>query len=112
MSKAEAKFLGFVRVEKLVQLMVRVHGDSMWPTLKDGQIVNANSDFEPIVGDIAVVKHPLKKAILIKRIKQISFDEIFIEGDNPDPLGSEDSHNFGPVSTSSIIAIIRHEYPL
>ncbi|MDP6324232.1 MAG: S24 family peptidase [Candidatus Thalassarchaeaceae archaeon] len=106
MSRAVARFLGFERVEQLTLLQVRVRGDSMWPTLKDGQFVNAIRDAEPLVGDIAVVKHPMKETILIKRIKRIEHDEMFIEGDNPDPLGSEDSHNFGPVSTSSIIAII------
>ena len=28
----------------------------------------------------------------------------FVEGDNPDPLASEDSHNFGPVSEDAIFA--------
>jgi phage repressor protein C with HTH and peptisase S24 domain len=79
----------------------------MWPTLKDGQFVNAIRNATPVIGDIVVVKHPLKSATIIKRVTKIDCDEMFIEGDNPDPLGSEDSHNFGLISTSSIIAIIR-----
>ena len=44
---------------------------------------------------------------VIKRVKRILGDGIFIEGDNPDPIGSEDSHNFGLIQNSAIIAIIR-----
>ena len=88
-------------------IQVRVHGDSMWPTLKDGQIVDAIQQSDARLGDIVVVKHPLKNATVIKRLTRLDGDEMFIEGDNPDPLGSEDSHNFGTVSMSSIIAIIR-----
>ena len=79
----------------------------MWPTLKDGQIVDAIQQTNAKLGDIVVVKHPLKNATVIKRISRLDGDEIFLEGDNPDPLGSEDSHNFGTVPLSSIIAIIR-----
>tara|TARA_B110000438_G_scaffold303096_1_gene363128 strand:+ start:1354 stop:1638 length:285 start_codon:yes stop_codon:yes gene_type:complete len=92
---------------KLNHVQVRVHGDSMWPTLKAGQYVNAIRDITPVIGDIVIVKHPLKNATIIKRIKRFDSAGMFIEGDNPDPLGSEDSHNFGLVPTASIIAIIR-----
>ena len=79
----------------------------MWPTLKDGQIIDAIERSDARLGDIVVAKHPLKNATVIKRITRVDGDEMFIEGDNPDPLGSEDSHNFGTVPMSSIIAIIR-----
>jgi hypothetical protein len=43
----------------------------------------------------------------VKRIKKMLMDEqIFLQGDNPDPLASEDSHNFGPVSINLVIGII------
>ena len=79
----------------------------MWPTLRDGQLVDATQRLDARLGDIVVVKHPLKKTTVIKRITKLDGDQMFIEGDNPDPLGSEDSHNFGTVPLSSIIAIIR-----
>ena len=94
-------------MRKLNHVQVRVHGDSMWPTLKAGQYVNAILDITPIAGDIVIVKHPLKNTTIIKRIKRLECDGMFIEGDNPDPLESEDSHNFGLVPTASIIAVIR-----
>ena len=101
------KFLGFVRVETLTRIQVRVHGDSMWPTLRDGDRIEAVQGPSPVVGDIVVVRHPMKHITVIKRVKRIVGDSLFIEGDNPDPIGSEDSHNFGPVPHSSIIAVIQ-----
>ena len=31
---------------------------------------------------------------------------LFLVGDNPDPTASEDSHNFGEVDVSSVIAVL------
>ena len=90
-----------------LKIQVRVHGDSMWPTLHDGEMVDAIQGYAPVVGDIVVAQHPFKKMNIIKRVKRIETDGIFIEGDNPDPIGSEDSHNFGLIKNSAIIAIIR-----
>ena len=101
------KYRGFVRVEPLNRIQVRIHGDSMWPTLKDGDSVEAIQGPIPVVGDIVIAHHPMKKMTVIKRVKRIQHDGLFLEGDNPDPIGSDDSHNFGLVPTSSIIAIIQ-----
>ena len=79
----------------------------MWPTLKDGDSVEAIQGSTPVVGDIVIAHHPMKKMTVIKRVKNIQPDGLFLEGDNPDPIGSEDSHNFGLVLPSSIIAIIQ-----
>ena len=79
----------------------------MWPTLRDGDCVEAVEGPTPVAGDIVVARHPMKQMTVIKRVKRILQDGLFIEGDNPDPIGSEDSHNFGPIPHSSIIAVIR-----
>ena len=104
MLKVAAKSLGFVRADD-VQIQVQIHGDSMWPTLRDGDVVEAIQGLSPVVGDIVVAKHPFKKMNVIKRVKRILGDGIFIEGDNPDPIGSEDSHNFGLIQNLSLIHI-------
>jgi len=89
-------------------LNVTILGDSMYPTLTDGQTVSAEilNEFDDVrVGDIVVLLHPFKpETHIVKRIK--SFDGLlyFVEGDQPDPLGSEDSHNFGPVGRDLILA--------
>ena len=80
----------------------------MWPTLSDGETVQ----FEKInpdnldIGQIVLTTHPLKsKIMIIKRIKSLNQGKVFLIGDNPDPNASEDSHNFGPVKQSEILAI-------
>ena len=107
MSRGAAKYLGFVRVEPLATIEVRIHGDSMWPTFCDGDSIQAVSGKLPELGDIVVAKHPWKTIHIVKRVKKILSDGYFLEGDNPDPTGSEDSHNFGPIPSASIIGIIR-----
>ena len=79
----------------------------MWPTLRDGDFVEAVQGPKPVVGDIVVARPPMKHMTVIKRLKRILQEGLFIEGDNPDPIGSEDSHNFGPIPHSSIIAVIQ-----
>ncbi len=91
---------------------VIIRGDSMWPTYCDGDKLTASevSNKDLAAGDVIVSKHPLKsKVIIVKRIKQILEDEkLFVQGDNPDPLASEDSHNFGPVNVNLVIGIINN----
>ena len=94
-------------------LNVTILGDSMYPTLTDGQVVDAEilAEFDDVrIGDIVVLLHPFKSEThIVKRIK--SFDGLmyFVEGDQPDPLGSEDSHNFGPVGRDLILARVNVE---
>ena len=85
---------------------VRIQGDSMWPTFSNDDLL----EFTPVnqaeltEGDVVLALHPLKpKVLLVKRIHRIETDgRLFLTGDNPDPLASEDSHNFGPVSPDSV----------
>ena len=90
-------------------LNVVVTGDSMWPSIRDGdrlQFVEIDST-ALVVGDIILFKHPIKSNIdCIKRIKLINEGKLFVEGDKPDPLASEDSHNFGWIKTSSVDAVL------
>ena len=89
-------------------LKIKIKGDSMWPSLNDGDEVECLRFFdqEISVKDLIVFKHPFKSSVTcLKRVKSISSKGIFVEGDNPDPLASEDSHNFGLVKIDSIIAL-------
>ena len=85
---------------------VRIQGDSMWPTFSNDELVVfttvENGNFSK--GDVVLASHPLKPSVLVvKRILRIETDgRFFLVGDNPDPLASEDSHNFGPVSPEAI----------
>ena len=90
-------------------LNVVVNGDSMWPTLKQG----STAKFERIdsnlvaVGQIVLLDHPFRPNLrIIKRVQSIGDSRLFLVGDNPDPTASEDSHNFGEVDVSSVIAFL------
>ena len=90
-------------------LNVVVNGDSMWPTLKQG----STAKFERIdstsvaVGQVVMLDHPFRHNLrIIKRIQSMEDGRLFLVGDNPDPTASEDSHNFGEVDISSVIAVL------
>jgi signal peptidase I len=93
-------------------LPVKISGDSMWPNFIDGQIVNFHKyNGESIdVGDVIVFPNPFNTQILlVKRVVNINENMCVVEGDNPDPTASTDSHNFGPIDISSIVAF-RHNH--
>ena len=83
-------------------LDVRIQGDSMWPTFRDGEVVSFTQEhLGPLEGgEVVLISHPFKPDIrMVKRVLRVEANgDLFLVGDNPDPLASEDSHNFGPVS--------------
>jgi len=92
------------------KLKVVLSGDSMWPNYSDGDVIEFTSigEDELEIGDLVVCFHPLKDdVVLIKRITSINDEQYFVEGDNPDPTASEDSHNFGLIKRSAIIGYHR-----
>ena len=96
------------------KIRVIICGDSMWPTLRAGDEVeftelSSQDDVELHIGDLVVAIHPLKPGVqVVKRIAGFGDGaRLILVGDNPDPLASEDSHNFGPVARESIIAYRR-----
>jgi len=86
--------------------LFRVEGDSMFPSLKNGDFVLINPAFEPQIGDIVLADHPFKKSVkIIKRIKEINAeDRFFLIGDNPKE--STDSRSFGTISRKDILGKI------
>lgn len=80
-----------------------VEGDSMAPTIVNGDsvLVNPHSPIE--TGDIVAADHPFKKSVkLIKRVESIDrlTGRIELHGDNPD--SSTDSRSFGAISKRDI----------
>lgn len=91
-------------------LAIVVNGDSMWPTLKDGDVIRATSyDGQDLhVGDLLVFYDPRDSSrVCIKRLKRIESDGYFVEGDNPDPTASTDSHNYGLIPDTLVIGFKR-----
>ena len=88
------------------EVRVNISGDSMWPTFPDGtQFLLNPCPFEELsVGDVVLAQHPFKSTVrIVKRIQNIQAHTVFLVGDNPDPLASEDSHNFGSVRHEAIL---------
>ncbi len=106
---------GFVLVEKMSKITVRINGNSMWPLFRDGDVIECEKyvDQKIMIGDLVVFHHPYQSDnILIKRVIRINEENVIVQGDNPDPTASTDSHNFGSISTSSIIAIRHTDNPV
>lgn len=80
-----------------------IEGDSMLPTLDDGDKVLVHPRADLIVGDIVLAEHPYRTDVkIVKRISNITIDgRVTLIGDNP--AKSTDSRAFGAVSIESII---------
>ena len=77
-------------------------GDSMSPTLRNGEVVLVDRDAEVRAGDIVVARHPAEPGSeIIKRVHTITADgHYFLAGDNLDD--SNDSRHFGSVTRDYI----------
>ncbi len=84
----------------------------MEPTYKEGDWLFASRLFyhlfKPKLGDVVVLDHPFRRILIVKRIKKITPAGIYVAGDNP--LESEDSASFGPLSRASLIAKVIFSY--
>ena len=80
-----------------------IHGDSMVPTLHEGQdIISFNWAYivsKPKRGDVVVIKQNGKE--VVKRVQKVLGREVFVTGDNK--KASTDSRHFGPVKMDQII---------
>ena len=99
-----------VEVLGLDTIAVVVVGDSMWPTLRDGDTLQAvpYSNQSINAGDVVVFNDPTHTSrICVKRVVHVKPEGLFVEGDNPDPTASTDSHNYGLVSYDLLIGMKR-----
>lgn len=84
--------------------LIQVCGDSMYPTLKDGDIVIGCRLFSIKENSIYVFHPPVGEKYVVKRLTQISpyTSKLFFEGDNSD--FSYDSRMYGYVSRNKVVA--------
>jgi len=88
---------------------VLVSGDSMLPTIEDGESVRVNlqayTTRQPQVGEIVLLRHPFVKDMrMVKRIAAIESGRYVVRGDNP--RASTDSRSFGSLALSQILGRI------
>jgi len=91
---------------------VRVVGQSMEPTVRNGQwwIVRTGSALNP--GDVVLMQHPQRPNLdVVKRLHHRDGEGWWVLGDNPEM--SDDSRNFGLVPENSILGrlVVRY-WPL
>lgn len=82
-------------------VVVRVDGDSMFPTLKDKRIYLGKYNYDLQVDKIYIYYNP-QGIPVIKRLKFIKDGKCYFVGDNSN--NSIDSRHYGYVSTENIIA--------
>jgi nickel-type superoxide dismutase maturation protease len=77
-------------------------GNSMHPTLKNGEVVLVDREAKIEVGDIVIAKHPVEQySEIVKRIDRINArGHYYLVGDNLED--SNDSRNFGAVTREYI----------
>ncbi len=79
----------------------RISGHSMEPTIKNGALVLVNQGIKnPRVGDV-VVTRAKNEEFLVKRVKEIRGEEVFLEGDNK--TDSLDSRKLGSFKKEDIL---------
>ena len=92
-------------------ITVNIIGDSMSPTLHDGEVVTFedSSNQELVIVDIILANHPFKKDnVIVKRISKINDSgDYFIKGDNPSLNKTTDSRSFGYIKRKNIIAKLK-----
>ena len=59
------------------------------------------------INQVVIFTHPFNNSIIAaKRVKkQIQDGKLFVEGDNPDPTASDDSHNFGWINLNQLLQL-------
>lgn len=95
-------------IDRLLLLLRRrwafvVEGDSMAPTLREGDVVLVERCSTVKIGEIVIARHPYKQSVkVLKRIGEINASgDYILVGDNP--AASTDSRTFGPIRRSQII---------
>lgn len=83
-------------------MLRRVVGDSMKPTLREGQIVVAFKNKNIKLRSLVIVK--TKDREIIKRVAKIKGQKVYVLGDNP--AHSKDSRDFGWIAIDDVIATV------
>jgi nickel-type superoxide dismutase maturation protease len=100
--------------------LARVSGESMTPSLRDGDFVLLRKGGEPQIGSVVVAVHPEHAGLLIvKRLAggpgdavygaPLGRDDYWLTSDNLQ-VSPDDSRSFGPVPASAIVGRVVRRY--
>lgn len=85
------------------EFIFKVHGDSMLPTLKNGDIIKAVAQEKYKVSDVIVFKPPYNAKFAVKRISEIKNNKYFVISDNCKLQNCFDSRQYGFIDKKNII---------
>lgn len=99
--------IGALKVVHFLFPPILIQGESMYPTYKHGELIFGRRVFRSIAeNDVVVFKNPYptskKRALNIKRIKEIRKGMMFVEGDNSEC--SYDSRSYGFIPKTCVVA--------
>ena len=84
---------------------LRVQGDSMAPTLVDGQFVLFDPARTAVVGDVVVCKHPSQPIAIVKRAASV--DPVgLVELASDNEQEGTDSRSFGRVDIDHVFGVV------
>ncbi len=86
-------------------LFYRVEGQSMSPTIEDGDIVEVYPYFPYCTGDVIAFKQGQK--CYIKRLKRVDNNRLWVESDNKN-IATFDSNAFGYIDREQVIGVVRN----
>lgn len=92
--------------------LILVRGDSMTPTLQDGDKLLVRVGQRPAPGDLVVfrareVVPQADVTWMVKRAAAVAPDgSVTVRGDNP---RSQDSRHFGAVPGAAVLGVVRHK---
>jgi len=83
-----------------------IAGNSMEPTLNEGEFVLIECGRIPLTGDLAVFHHPDDDGVdVVKRVAAVNGDGAFVvKSDNP--TQGSDSRTWGPLAPSSMVGTV------
>lgn len=93
-----------IQVVKMVkEFAFKVHGDSMLPTLKNGEIIIAVAQETYEINDVVVFKPPYNAKFAVKRISGKQGNKYFMKSDNFKLQNCFDSRQYGYIDIKDIL---------
>lgn len=87
--------------------LVRVHGPSMMPTFRPGDLLlTLPARWRPLrPGTVVVLRDPADAThLIVKRVASVDGGRVDVRGDNPD--ASTDSRHWGPVARTEVTRVV------
>jgi nickel-type superoxide dismutase maturation protease len=89
---------------------VEVTGDSMLPALRPGDWLLVRSRARIAPGNVVVARHPRQDRLIVKRAAWRDQGGWWLESDNQQAMGRQDSWDFGAVPDELIVGRVVARY--